>query len=234
VGTPARLQISASDTAGGTLSYRASGLPPGLSINSASGLISGTPTAAGSNSVTVTATDSTGPSGSTSFTWTINPTGGTCTPTQLLGNPGFETGTPAPWTETGVLNNTAAEPAHTGTWNAWLDGFGSTHTDTLAQTVTLPTACASYTLTFWLHIDTTETTTSTVFDTLQTQILNNAGTVLATLHTYSNLDAATGYTQRSFNLSAYAGQTITLKFTGAEDFTKQTSFVIDDTAITVA
>ena len=66
------------------------------------------------------------------------------------------------------------------------------------------------------------------------QILNSSGTVLATLATYSNLDAATGYTQHTFDLSAYAGQTITVKFTGTEDYTKQTSFVLDDTALTVS
>jgi hypothetical protein len=58
--------------------------------------------------------------------------------------------------------------------------------------------------------------------------------VLATLHTYSNLDHNTGFAQRTFSLSAYAGQTVTLKFTGSEDFEKQTSFVIDDTAINVS
>jgi hypothetical protein len=75
VGTPASLQIQASDTDGGRLSYSAAGLPAGLSINSSTGLISGTPTSAGSSSATVTATDATGPSGQTSFTWTINPGG---------------------------------------------------------------------------------------------------------------------------------------------------------------
>jgi len=66
------------------------------------------------------------------------------------------------------------------------------------------------------------------------QVLSNSGTVLATLHTYSNLDHNTGYGQRTFSLSGYAGQTITLKFTGTEDYTKQTSFVIDDTALNVS
>jgi len=60
-----------------------------------------------------------------------------------------------------------------------------------------------------------------------------SGAVLATLHTYSNLNRGTGYAQRSFSLSPYAGQTITLKFTGSEDYELQTSFVIDDTAINV-
>jgi len=63
------------------------------------------------------------------------------------------------------------------------------------------------------------------------QLLNGAGTVLATLATYSNLNAASGYTQHSFSLSAYAGQSVTLKFTGSEDSVDQTSFVIDDTAL---
>jgi hypothetical protein len=39
--------------------------------------------------------------------------------------------------------------------------------------------------------------------------------------------------KRTFDLSAYAGQTVTLEFTGSEDYTKQTSFVVDDTAINV-
>jgi hypothetical protein len=79
VGTAASVQIQASDSASGqTLSYSATGLPAGLSINSSTGLISGTPSAAGTSNVSVTATDGTGASGSTSFTWTVNSTGGTC------------------------------------------------------------------------------------------------------------------------------------------------------------
>jgi Putative Ig domain len=81
VGTAASLQVQATDSASGqTLSYTATGLPPGLSISS-TGLISGKPTAAGSYPVTATATDGTGASGSASFTWTIGSggSGGNCT-----------------------------------------------------------------------------------------------------------------------------------------------------------
>ena len=50
VGTAASLQVDASDSASGqTLTYTATGLPAGLSINSGTGLISGTPTAAGTS-----------------------------------------------------------------------------------------------------------------------------------------------------------------------------------------
>jgi Malectin domain/Ricin-type beta-trefoil lectin domain/Putative Ig domain len=73
VGTAASLQVGATDSASGqTLTYSASGLPAGLSINSSTGLISGTPTTAGTSNVTVTATDTTGADGTASFTWTVN------------------------------------------------------------------------------------------------------------------------------------------------------------------
>ena len=162
------------------------------------------------------------------------PTPGTCPPAQLLGNPGFETGTAAPWSaSSGVISDNTQEPPHAGSWDAWLDGYGHTHTDTLSQTVTLPAGCSTYSLSFWLHIDTAETTTTTAYDTLKVQVLNSSGTVLSTLHTYSNLNHNTGYAKRSFSLSSYAGKKITLKFTGAEDYELQTSFVVDDTAINV-
>jgi subtilase family serine protease len=235
VGTATSLQISATDSASGqTLTYTASGLPAGLSISS-SGLISGTPTTAGTYHVTVTATDGTGASGSATFGWTISSTGGGgCTAAQLLGNPGFETGSAAPWTATsGVINSdTIDEPAHSGDYDAWFDGYGTTHTDTLSQTITIPSTCTTANLSFWLHIDTDEYTTTTAYDTFKVQVLSGS-TVLGTLATFSNLDAADGYTPYSYSLAPYIGQTITLKFTGSEDSSLQTSFVLDDTAANV-
>ena len=73
VGTAASTQITATDSASGqTLTYSATGLPGGLSINSSTGLISGTPTGAGNGSATVTAKDTTSASGSATFSWTVN------------------------------------------------------------------------------------------------------------------------------------------------------------------
>jgi Putative Ig domain len=226
VNTAASLQIHASDSAGLALTYSASGLPTGLSINSSTGLISGTPTATGTYNVTVTAKDSSNATGSTSFTWTITSASGTCSG-QLLGNPGFETGSASPWTaSSGVVDNSSGEPAHSGSWKAWLDGYGTTHTDTVSQTVTIPAGCSA-TLTFWEHIDTQESG-STAYDTLKVQVGST------TLATYSNANANSGFAQKSFNLSAYAGQTVTLKFTGSEDSSLATDFVVDDTALNVS
>jgi hypothetical protein len=90
----------------------------------------------------------------------------------------------------------------------------------------------TYQASFWLHVDTAETTTTKAYDTLKVRVLNSSGTVLATLATFSNLNAASDYQQHSYSLSSYAGQTVTLKFTGTENSSRQTSFVID-TAVNV-
>jgi hypothetical protein len=227
------------------VSLSASGLPAGVTaaFNPASIAAPGS----GSSTLTFTAsstatlgtstitinTSGGGVSHSTTVSLTITSGG---TNTQILGNPGFENGStnPAPWTVTaGVVNNSTSEPPHAGTWDAWMDGYGTTHTDTVLQQVTVPAAATAATLTFFLHIDTAETSTTTAFDKLTVQIRNSSGTVLSTLATFSNLNHATGYSQKSFNLLSFKGQTIQIFFKGVEDSTLQTSFVVDDVNLNV-
>jgi hypothetical protein len=187
---------------------------------------------AGTSTITVNASGG-GISHSTTISLTVT-SGGTIT--QILGNPGFENGStsPAPWSVTaGVINSSTSEPPHAGSWDAWLDGYGTTHTDTALQQVTIPAAATAATLTFFLHIDTAETSTTTAFDTLTVQVRNSSGTVLSTLATFSNLNHATGYSQKSFNLLSFKGQTIQIFFKGVEDSTLQTSFVLDDVNLNV-
>lgn len=128
VGTAVSLQIQASDPAGKTLGYSATGLPAGLSVNATSGLISGTPTTAGTSSVTVTAKNTDNATGSATFTWTV--TGG--------GNPPQGCGNLPAWSATtayvpgdqvsysghkwlSTWYSTGATPDAPASWAVWTD-----------------------------------------------------------------------------------------------------------------
>ena len=239
-GSNATATVSTAVTSGSSesVTLSASGLPSGVtaSFNPATVTSGSSSTltfaasasaATGTYSVTVTGT---GPTGSHTATVTLSVTAaGACTAAQKITNPGFESGSTG-WSATaGVIGqNGPSEPAHSGTWDAWLDGYGRSHTDTLSQSVTIPSGCSSYTLSFWLHIDTAERTTTTAYDKLTVSLGST------TLATYSNLNKASGYVQHSFNVSGFAGQTVTLTFKGVEDSSLQTSFVVDDTALNVS
>lgn len=72
LGSPVVLAMGAT-TSAPPLTWSANGLPPGLAIASATGVISGTPTTAGSFTATVTAQDAASRSASQTFAWTIDP-----------------------------------------------------------------------------------------------------------------------------------------------------------------
>lgn len=90
VGNSATLALSATDPEGAPLTYSATGLPPGLTINSSTGVISGTLQTAGNYSVTATASDGFLTS-SKPFTWIASAT----TATAPLPPPTADTTAPA-------------------------------------------------------------------------------------------------------------------------------------------
>ena len=252
--SPASLTVTQGTAGNSTITVTPSGGFTGSVTLSASGLPAGVTASFGTNpatstsvlTLTASATATTGAatvtvtgvSGTLSHSTTIALTIASSAATNLIVNGGFETGTTTapPWTLTaGVLNTSASEPPHSGTKDAWLDGYGTTHTDTATQSVAIPSTATTATLTFFLHIDTAETTTTTAFDTLTVQVLNTSGTVLQTLGTFSNLNKAAGYIQRSLpiSLTSIKGTTVQIRFTGKEDTSLQTSFVIDDVALNV-
>ena len=151
------------------------------------------------------------------------------TATELVKNGGFESGATS-WTQTsGVINNDSGEAAHAGSYKAWLDGYGSAHTDYVRQSIAIPATATKATLDFFMHIDTAEPTT-TAYDTLSVQVITSAGKYV-TLASWSNMNAAAGYQEHTVDLSAYIGQTVQINFYGVEDSTQQTSFVIDDVSV---
>ena len=224
------LSASASDNVGvskvefyvdGTLKATDTATPYTASLDSAT-LSNGT------HSLVAKAYDAAGNVG-TSSTVSFSISNGT-TATELVKNGGFESGATS-WTQTtGVINNDSGEAAHTGSYKAWLDGYGSAHTDYVRQSITIPSTATKATLDFFMHIDTAETTTSTAYDTLSAQVITSAGKYV-TLATWSNLNAAAGYQEHTVDLSAYVGQTIQVNFYGVEDGSSQTSFVIDDVSV---
>ncbi len=242
-GTVANTTITLSGNLNALVALSASGLPPGATASfSPSSITSPGPDSStlsisvgpsapiGTYNVLVTGTGG-GQTHSTTINLTVN--NGSATQ-QLLGNPGFENGSAntAPWTATsGVIDNSSFEAPHTGSWKAWLNGYGSVHTDSILQQVSIPLTATQVALSFWLHIDTAETTTTTAYDTLKVQLRNSSGAVLTTLATYSNLNAGAGYSQASFDVSSYKGQTIQIFLVGTEDAGLKTSFVVDDFAL---
>ena len=154
---------------------------------------------------------------------------------RLRALPGFENAPDnTPWVvSAGVIGSSTQQPARSGKWRAWLCGYGATHTDTLMQQVAIPSTAVATSLTFWLHVDSAELLTSGAKDTLKVQIRDANGTVLETLATYSNLDAAGGYAIKGFDLQSYIGKTIQIYLVGSEVGTRQTSFVVDDFALRI-
>jgi Zn-dependent metalloprotease len=159
-------------------------------------------------------------------TTTPPPTGG-----NILGNPGFESGATT-WTGTaGPITNNTGRPARTGSWKLWLGGNGSAGTETINQTVTIPSTATAATLSYWIRTDTAESG-STAYDTMRVQVVD--GSTATTLRSFSNVGTNATYTQYSHSLTAYKGKTVTIRFTMTEDSSLQTSFVVDDTALNVS
>lgn len=151
---------------------------------------------------------------------------------ELVANPSFESGA-ANWTQTtGVITNSSTIAAKTGTYKAWLCGYGTTHTDYVYQTLTIPSSATTATFSLWLYISTNELSSTTAYDTMKIQLRNSAGSVLTTLATYSNLNKNNAYVQKTFDVSAYKGQTVQIYFTGTEDSSRATNFVVDDVSVT--
>jgi hypothetical protein len=187
----------------------------------------------GGYSLTSRAYDAAGNTGtSAAVSVTVSNTSGGCAITdQLLLNSGFESGNVNWSASSGVIASSAAT-ARTGSWRALLGGKASGETFTLHQQLTIPATACTASLRFWLKVSTDEFTTGPAWDTFSVQIKNSSGAVLGTLATYSNLNGGTSYVQRTFDVAAYKGKTIRVSFTATEDWSNQTSFLVDETSFT--
>jgi subtilisin family serine protease len=148
---------------------------------------------------------------------------------ELIVNGGFE-GSASPWTLSGsAFWSTGAYP-HSGTGYSIL-GTSNNASGAEYQTVSIPTTHgASYT--FWLNITSSESG-PTIYDRLFIEVRSTAGALLGTLATYSNADETTAgnYSQRSFSLANWRGQTVRLQYRATTDVILPTSFRIDDVSV---
>jgi len=159
---------------------------------------------------------------------------GTSVATNLLKNPGFESGSDGNWTEYGseIIWENSIE-SHSGNWLAWLGGYNYA-TDHIYQNVSIPSSSTQAYVQFWYKIGTDETE-STVYDTMAVQIRRPSdNALLTTLATLSNLNKTTGWVQSAqYDVSSFKGQTIRLGFYTATDSNLITDFFVDDTSLTV-
>ncbi|GAA3004553.1 M28 family peptidase [Actinokineospora diospyrosa] len=235
-GNSATTTVSTQTTSGSAqnVTLSATGAPSGVTVafspssvqtgsSSTATINVGSSAAAGTYQITISGVGSA--TRSATYNLTVSGTNpGNCTGSNVIANGGFESGT-SPWTTTsGVVDSSAQEAPHGGSYKAWLNGWGSTRTDSAAQTVTIPAGCTNSTLTYWLRITTAETE-NVQYDKLTVTV---GGTTVAS---YSNVDAGGSYVQRTINVGQFAGQSVTVKFNGVEDASLQTSFLIDDVAL---
>jgi hypothetical protein len=153
---------------------------------------------------------------------------------QLLANSGFESGNVS-WTaaSSGDITTSSTYAPYAGAWYAWLGGWATAHTDSLYQTVTIPSTATAATLSFYLRVATAETTTTTAYDTLKVQLRDTSNNLVVQLVSLSNLSASPAYSLKSFDVSAYKGRTLRVYFQADNDNGNQTSFLVDNTALTV-
>jgi hypothetical protein len=150
--------------------------------------------------------------------------------TDVLVNGGFESGSTGWSASDGVLTTDAQ--AHAGASYAWLGGYNNA-ADQLSQSITVPAGASAVTLRFWYRIVTAETLAG-FYDGMLVSVHDSAGANLSSLRLYTNQDKTDGWVQSpAFDLSAFAGRTIQLRFTAVTDETEITSFLVDDAVLSV-
>jgi len=102
----------------------------------------------------------------------------------------------------------------------------------VSQSVSIPTGVTAATLTFWFAIESADTGIA-MRDTFVVTIRGPGGAVLATPASLSNMDRSAAYSQRSADMSAFAGQTVTIHFAGTTDAQLPAKFRLDDVSLLV-
>ena len=154
----------------------------------------------------------------------------------LIQNGGFENGVD-PWQESSAAGYELVDLTrpHSGQYSAYLCGYSSC-TDNISQDFTVPTSVNNITITYWWYGDTSRTARSCK-DALDVTLLDGNGKVIGKVQHSCNFNATQQWGQVAFDatslLSQYAGQTVTLSFTGTTSsaYSVTTAFFVDDVAV---
>ncbi|HUP31586.1 MAG TPA: S8 family serine peptidase [Gaiellaceae bacterium] len=184
-----------------------------------------TTVANGSHSLQTKAYDAAGNVGSSALVGVTVSNGSS----ELISNGGFE-GSSSPWSLAGDAYWSTGGYAHSGEGYLVL-GFYNYASGRAYQTVSIPSGHPAN-LTFWLNV-TTQETGSTVWDRMYVEVRNTSGSLLATLGTFSNVDGTTigNYSQKSFSLASWRGQTVRVQFRATTDSIYPTAFRVDDVSL---
>jgi len=199
-----------------------------------------TPTPGTTPVPTVTSTPTLVPTATSTGTPTPAPTS-TTIPTppptgNLVQNGNFENGVD-PWQESSAAGYELVDPTnpHAGQYSAYLCGYSSCN-DVISQNFTVPTGSTHISLSYWWDGQTNRSATSCQ-DSLNVQLLNSSGKVIGKAQRVCNTNANNRWQQVTLDatssLSRYAGQTVTLVFSGKTTASHvTTSFFVDDVAVT--
>lgn len=236
--------ISTTTTSGTaqTVNLSVSGLPSGASASlnptsvtsgsSATLTVNTGTAAAGTYTLTVTGTGSSA-THNTTMSLTVTTSGSTA---QLIKNGGYESGSTS-WSESssGGYEITSTYKPHAGSYSAWLCGYNNCN-DQIWQTVTIPSTMTKATESFWLYVDTNETTSSTCYDHFYARVRTSSGSVIKTPLAQCNLNAH-GWTQYTFDLTSalsnYKGKQVQIYFQGTNDVSLPSDFFVDDVRFNV-